>query len=327
MSIAEKKKQIESKFGKGKAQWIGDNKKVVYDFDTVSSGSLLLDAKLGQAFPKRTMVEIIGEEQAGKTTLCLNTIAEAQKKYPDQYCAFVDVEHALDAKYAQDIGVDVSQLLISQPDSAEEALMITDDLIRASACSVVIVDSVAGLVPEEELDKELDEGSVSKLPILMGRATRKFKQLARQSETLLIFTNQWRIAQFQPYVMKDTPGGKALRYFASIRIELKRNSKLLQAEGINIGQVCKAHIKKNKFAAPFREVEFYIMFGQGISKEDELIDIGIEMGEIERGGSWFTFNDETKVQGRYQALSYLQENTEASAKLEEAAREYLFGKQ
>lgn len=323
MSIADKKSYIEGKYGKGKAQWLDGNEKAVYDFDTIPSGSLYLDKKLGQAFPKLTIAEIIGEEQSGKTTLCLSIIAQAQKKYPKMYCAFIDVEHALDAKYAQDIGVDLKRLIISQPDSAEEALMIAEDFVRDNDCAVVVIDSVAGLVPAEELEKELDEGSVSKLPQIMGRATRKLKNLVRPTETLVLFTNQYRITQFQPFVKKDTPGGRALRFFAGIRIELKRSSKLIQDGGENIGQVCTAFIKKNKFNAPFREAEFFILFGKGISKEDELIDLGIEIGEIQKGGAYYTLNGH-KVQGRRKFLNYLMENPEITEKLEKKVRKYLF---
>jgi len=327
MSIKNKQEMIEKKYGKGKAQWLGSNNKVVYDFDTVSSGSLYLDKKLGQGFPKLTIAEIIGEEQSGKTTLCLNTIAEAQRKYPKEYCAFVDVEHALDAKYAQSVGVDLSRLIISQPDSAEEALMIAEDFIRDDECGVVVIDSIAGLVPEAELDKELNEEHVSKLPIILGRAARKMKNLVRPTGTLVVFTNQFRITQFIPFVKKDTPGGRAMRFFAGIRIILKRSTTLIKADvdgaPTNIGQVCTAHIKKNKFNAPFCDVDFYIMFGKGISKEDELIDLGVEMGIIGRAGSWFSYGD-FKIQGRTGMLQHLMENKKLTDEIEKKAKEYLF---
>lgn len=321
---------MESKYGKGKTTTLNNLKQDYTGINFIHSGSLYFDEKLGRGWPMCTMAEIIGEEQAGKTTECLHILANAQKQYPDKYCSFVDVEHRFDPEYAERIGVDVNRLLVSQPEFAEEALDMVEDMIREQECSVVILDSIAGLVPREELEKPLSEGSVSKLPMLMGRATRKYKNIVRQARTLLVFTNQWRIAQFQPYVMKDTPGGKAVRYFSSIRVELKRESALITGTRLNgakynAGQLVNVHVKKNSFAPPFRKTQFTIMFGEGICLADELIDLGIEMDIIEKSGTWYRYG-EHKIQGKWGFLQYIKENQKLQQELVDKAKGYLFDK-
>lgn len=329
LTIQNKIEQIDEKYGKGKVQLLDSLAKEAEGIKYISTGSYYLDKKLGYGWPMCIMAEVIGEEMSGKSTVCLHAIAEAQKAYPDKYCVFIDVEHAFNAKYAKDLGVNTKDLVISQPDSAEEAFDLTEDFVREQDCSVCIVDSIAGLVPEEELEKPLSENSVSKLPLLLGRATRKLKNIVEKSDTLLIWTNQYRIVRFQPFVQKGTPGGNAMRYFTSMRVALKRESNLItqkiDGEDVNIGQIVTANVIKNKYAPPYREAEFRLMFGQGISRIDELIDLGIQKKVIHKGGTWYEYND-IKVQGRYNFFNELKNNKKALSDLEQIGHKYVFGK-
>jgi len=326
---AAKIKMMEEKYGKGKAVTLSKMKEEFAGVVYVSSGSLYLDEKLGFGWPNCCMVEIVGEEQAGKTTVTLHAIANFQARFPDKYAAFVDVEHRFDPSYAAAIGVDVDNLIVSQPESAEEALDMTEDYARETDCSIVVVDSIAGLTPEEELEKPITENSVSKLPMILGRATRKLKNIVKKCETLIMFTNQWRIVRFQPFAQRGTPGGAAMKYFASIRMELKRQPTLIKTkiDGVdqNIGQTTEAYVKKNSFAPPFRKTQFNIIFGLGISMADELIDVGLQLGAIEKSGTWFSYK-ELKAQGKYNFLQVLQGNPKAFQEILEIAERHFFGK-
>jgi recombination protein RecA len=304
--------QIEKSYGKGAIMRLGDNLSV--HVDAIPTGSLSLDLALGiGGVPKGRIIEIYGPESSGKTTLALHIIASAQKKGGE--VAFVDAEHALEPAYARALGVDIENLLISQPDTGEDALAITETLVRSGAVDVVVVDSVAALVPRSEIEGEMGDSSVGVVARLMSQALRKLAGSISKTNCIVIFINQLREKIGVMYGNPETtPGGRALKYFASVRIDVRRIETIKNGTEM-VGNRTKAKIVKNKVAPPFKEAEFDIMYGEGISKTGELIDLGVKLGHIEKGGAWFTVG-ETRLQGRDNVKEYLKSNPEVAEELE-----------
>ncbi len=312
--------QIEKNFGKGSIMRMDDSKKVAVD--AIPTGSLKLDAALGVGgIPRGRVVEIYGPESSGKTTLTLHIIAESQKR--GGVCAFIDAEHALDPGYARNIGVDTKELLISQPDFGEQALEIAETLVRSNAIEVIVVDSVAALVPKAELDGEMGDSHIGLQARLMSQALRKLTAAVSKSSTIVIFVNQLRekvgVMFGSPEV---TPGGKALKFYASIRIDIRKKDSIKKGEDY-IGTIAKIKVVKNKVAIPFKEAMVEIIYGKGISKTAEILDIAVENNIIEKFGSWYSYNSEKIGQGRDNALQFLENNPEIKAKLEIKAKEIL----
>jgi recombination protein RecA len=305
--------QIEKGFGKGTIMRLGDNLNV--NVDSISTGSLSLNIALGiGGVPRGRIIEIYGPESSGKTTLALHIIAQAQKNGGE--VAFVDAEHALEPAYARAIGVDIENLLISQPDTGEDALAITETLVRSGAVDVVCVDSVAALVPRSEIEGEMGDSSVGVVARLMSQALRKLAGSISKTNCIVIFINQLREKIGVMYGNPETtPGGRALKYFSSVRIDVRRIEALKNGSEV-IGNRTKAKIVKNKVAPPFREAEFDIMFGEGISKAGEIVDLGVKLGVIEKGGAWFTVGEQ-RFQGRDAVKQYLQENPAVADALEQ----------
>ena len=308
--------QIEKNHGKGSIMRLGDRQTV--SVDAISTGSISLDFALGiGGVPKGRIVEIFGPESSGKTTLALHIIAEAQKAGGE--AAFIDAEHALEPAYARALGVDIDNLLISQPDMGDDALAITELLVRSGAVDVVVVDSVAALVPRSEVEGEIGDASVGVVARLMSQALRKLAGSISKTNCIVIFINQLREKIGVTYGNPETtPGGRALKYFSSIRIDVRR-SESIKVGAENVGNRTRAKIVKNKVAPPFREAEFDIMFGEGISKYGELIDLGVKLGLIEKGGAWYTIG-EMRFQGRDNAKEYLKDNPDAAEELEAQIR-------
>jgi len=308
--------QIEKSHGKGSIMRMGD--KQVVNVEAIPTGSISLDMALGiGGVPRGRIVEIYGPESSGKTTLALHIIAEAQKNGGE--AAFVDVEHALDPTYARALGVDIDNLLISQPDMGDDALAITEVLVRSGAVDVVVVDSVAALVPRSEIEGDIGDASVGVVARLMSQALRKLAGSISRTKCVVIFINQLREKIGVTYGNPETtPGGRALKYFSSVRIDVRR-SEYLKSGTEHIGNRTRAKIVKNKVAPPFREGEFDIMFGEGISKYGELIDLGVKLDLIEKGGAWFTLG-ESRFQGRDNLKTYLKENPEIADELEAKIR-------
>jgi recombination protein RecA len=304
--------QIEKSYGKGAIMRLGDNLNV--NVDAIPTGSLSLDLALGiGGVPKGRIIEIYGPESSGKTTLALHIIASAQKKGGE--VAFVDAEHALEPAYARALGVDIENLLISQPDTGEDALAITETLVRSGAIDVVVIDSVAALVPRSEIEGEMGDSSVGVVARLMSQALRKLAGSISKTNCIVIFINQLREKIGVMYGNPETtPGGRALKYFASVRIDVRRIETIKNGTEM-VGNRTKAKIVKNKVAPPFKEAEFDIMYGEGISKTGELIDLGVKLGHIEKGGAWFTVG-ETRLQGRDNVKEYLKSNPEVADELE-----------
>src|SRR6266542_2505370 len=312
--------QIDKQFGKGSIMRLGSREKV--DVPAIPTGSLSLDAALGVGgLPRGRVVEIFGPESSGKTTLALHVIAEAQRR--GGMAAFVDAEHALDAVYAQKLGVDIDNLLVSQPDSGEQALEIAEVLIRSGAVDVLVVDSVAALVPRSELEGEMGDAQMGLQARLMSQALRKLTAIVAKSKTCLIFINQLRekigVMFGNP---ETTTGGRALKFYASIRLDIRRIASLKEAEVV-IGSRAKVKVVKNKVAPPFREAEFDILYGEGISKEGDLLDLGIEHKIIEKSGSWFSYGDVRLGQGRENAKLFIKENTDLAGEIEGKVRKAL----
>ena len=308
--------QIEKNHGKGSIMRMGD--KPAVHVEAVSTGSISLDFALGVGgVPKGRIIEIFGPESSGKTTLALHIIAQAQKAGGE--AAFVDAEHALEPAYARALGVDIDNLLISQPDMGDDALAITELLVRSGAVDVVVVDSVAALVPRSEVEGEIGDASVGVVARLMSQALRKLAGSISKTNCIVIFINQLREKIGVTYGNPETtPGGRALKYFASVRIDVRR-SEYIKVGSEHVGNRTRAKIVKNKVAPPFREAEFDIMFGEGISKYGELIDLGVRLEIIEKGGAWYTVG-EKRFQGRDNVKEYLKENPEVADELEASIR-------
>ena len=311
--------QIEKSFGKGSVMKLGQNESVV-DIEAISSGSLSLDIALGiGGFPKGRIVEIYGPESSGKTTLALHVLAEAQKN--GGTCAFIDAEHALDTIYAKKLGVNVDELVISQPDAGEQALEITDTLVRSGAVDVLVVDSVAALTPRAELEGEMGDHHVGLHARLMSQALRKLTSSISKSNCLVIFINQIRLKIGVMFGNPETTtGGNALKFYSSVRIDIRRIGAIKERDDI-IGNQTRVKVVKNKVSAPFRTVEFDIMYGEGISKTGELVDLGVESEIIEKSGAWYAYKGEKIGQGRENAKVYLQKNPNVAAEIEKIIRD------
>jgi recombination protein RecA len=311
--------QIERAFGKGSIMRLGKGQKPI-EIETISTGSLGLDIALGVGgLPRGRVIEIYGPESSGKTTLALHTVAEAQKK--GGVCAFVDAEHALDPVYARKLGVNLDDLLISQPDAGEQALEIADTLVRSGAIDVLVIDSVAALTPKAELDGEMGDVQPGLQARLMSQALRKLTGSISRSNTMVIFINQIRMKIGVMYGSPETTtGGNALKFYASVRLDIRRVSTLKERDEA-IGNQVRVKVVKNKVAPPFKQVEFDIMFGEGISKVGELIDLGVKAGMVEKSGSWFSFDSQRLGQGRENAKAFLRENPDIAGRIEASIRE------
>ena len=311
--------QIERNFGKGSIMKLGKNDKAM-EIETVSTGSLGLDIALGVGgLPRGRIVEIYGPESSGKTTLALHTIAEAQKK--GGICAFVDAEHALDPIYARKLGVNVDDLLISQPDAGEQALEIADTLVRSGAVDVLVVDSVAALVPRAELEGEMGDSLPGLQARLMSQALRKLTASINKSNTMVIFINQIRMKIGVMYGSPETTtGGNALKFYASVRLDIRRIGAIKDRDEV-VGNQTRVKVVKNKLAPPFKTVEFDIMYGEGVSKMGEVLDLGVKAGVVEKSGAWFSYDSQRIGQGRENAKTFLKENADMAAKIEAAIRQ------
>ena len=305
--------QIEKQFGKGAVMRLGQNEAM--HVDAIPTGSLSLDLALGiGGLPRGRIVEIYGPESSGKTTLALHCIAEGQKS--GGYAAFIDVEHALDPVYARALGVDVDSLLVSQPDTGEQALEITEALVRSGAMDVIVVDSVAALVPRAEIEGEMGDSHVGLQARLMSQALRKLAGAISKSNCVAIFINQLREKVGVMYGNPEvTPGGRALKFYSSVRIDIRR-IETLKAGGEMIGSRTRAKVVKNKIAPPFREAEFDVMYGRGISREGELLDLAVKLDVVQKSGAWFSFNGERLGQGRDNVKEYFRSHPDFAAKIE-----------
>ncbi|MBL0145858.1 MAG: recombinase RecA [Chitinophagaceae bacterium] len=325
MSNAEKLKalkltmdKIDKDFGKGSVMMM--NEKTGLEIEAISTGSIGLDSALGiGGLPKGRVVEIYGPESSGKTTLAIHVIAEAQKK--GGMCAFIDAEHAFDSAYAQKLGVDIDNLLISQPDYGEQALEIADRLILSGALDVVVIDSVAALVPKGELEGEMGDSKMGLQARLMSQALRKLTATIHKTNTVCIFINQLRekigVMFGNP---ETTTGGNALKFYASVRLDIRRMTQIKDGDEA-VGNHVKVKVVKNKVAPPFRQVEFDIIYGQGISKSGEIIDMGVELGIVQKSGSWFSYNNDKLGQGREAVKQLMLDNPELSNEIEAKIRE------
>jgi len=310
--------QIERSFGKGSIMRLGKNSKAM-DVETISTGSLGLDIALGiGGLPRGRVIEIYGPESSGKTTLALHCVAEAQKK--GGICAFVDAEHALDPIYARKLGVNVDDLLISQPDAGEQALEIADTLVRSGAVDVLVIDSVAALVPRAELEGEMGDQLPGLQARLMSQALRKLTASINRSHTMVIFINQIRMKIGVMYGSPETTtGGNALKFYASVRLDIRRIGSIKERDEV-VGNQTRVKVVKNKLAPPFKSVEFDIMYGEGVSKVGELIDLGVKAGVVEKSGAWFSYDSQRIGQGRENAKNFLKQNPDMAAKIEAAVR-------
>jgi recombination protein RecA len=311
--------QIERACGKGSIMRLGQNEKAV-EVEAISSGSLGLDIALGiGGLPRGRVIEIYGPESSGKTTLALHVIAEAQKK--GGICGFIDAEHALDTVYARKLGVDLENLLISQPDTGEQALEITDTLVRSGAIDVLVVDSVAALTPKAELEGEMGEMQMGSQARLMSQALRKLTGSIAKSRCMVIFINQIRMKIGVMFGSPETTsGGNALKFYASVRLDIRRIGAIKEREEV-VGNQTRVKVVKNKVAPPFKQIEFDIMYGEGISKTGELVDLGVKAGIVEKSGAWFSFDSERIGQGRENAKAYLKEHPETAQRIERAIRQ------
>jgi recombination protein RecA len=305
--------QIERQFGKGSIMKLGGDANS--NIPVISSGSLAIDAALGiGGYPRGRIIEVYGPESGGKTTIALHAIAQAQMK--GGTAAFIDAEHAMDPKYARNLGVDIEELLVSQPDSGEQALEITEMLVRSGAVDILVIDSVAALVPRAELEGEMGDSHMGLHARLMSQALRKLTGIVSRSQTCLIFINQIRekigVMFGNP---ETTTGGRALKFYSSIRLEIRRKASIKEGDQ-NLGNRTRAKIVKNKLAPPFREAEFDIMFGKGISREGELLDMAVDHKVVEKSGSWFAYGQERLGQGRENSKQFLAENNDIAANIE-----------
>src|ERR1700759_2919628 len=311
--------QIEKQFGKGSVMRLGDAA-ATYDVEAVSTGSLGLDIALGiGGLPRGRVVEIYGPESSGKTTLTLQVIAEVQRA--GGTAAFVDAEHALDPSYAEKLGVNIGDLLVSQPDTGEQALEITDMLVRSGAVDLVVIDSVAALTPKAEIEGEMGEMQVGLHARLMSQALRKLTGNIKRSNTMVIFINQIRMKIGVMFGSPETTtGGNALKFYASVRLDIRRIGAIKNGEEV-VGNMPRVKVVKNKVSPPFREAEFEIMYGVGISREGEILDLGVKAGIVEKSGSWFSYDSQRLGQGRENAKAFLKANPDMTAKIETAIRQ------
>jgi len=312
--------QIERQFGKGSIMKLGDNKAL--NIDAVSTGSLGIDIALGiGGLPMGRIVEVYGPESSGKTTLTLQVIAQAQKE--GKTCAFVDAEHALDPVYAQKLGVNIDELLVSQPDTGEQALEICDMLVRSSAVDVVIVDSVAALTPKAEIEGDMGDSHMGLQARLMSQALRKLTGNIKRSNTLCIFINQIRMKIGVMFGNPETTtGGNALKFYASVRIDIRRIGSVKEGDEV-VGNETRVKVVKNKVAPPFKQAEFIIMYGEGISKQGELIDLGVKHKIVEKAGAWYSYNGNKVGQGKSNSIKFLKENVEIADEIEGKLRDML----
>ena len=312
--------QIEKQFGKGSIMRLGDTQTL--DVDAVSTGSLGLDIALGiGGLPMGRIVEIFGPESSGKTTLTLSVIAQAQKE--GKTCAFIDAEHALDPIYAAKLGVQVDDLLVSQPDTGEQALEICDALVRSGAVDVIIVDSVAALTPKAEIEGEMGDSHMGLQARLMSQALRKLTANIKNANCLVVFINQIRMKIGVMFGNPETTtGGNALKFYASVRLDIRRTGAVKEGEDV-IGSDTRVKVVKNKVAAPFRQAEFQILYGCGISKEGELIDLGVKHKLVDKAGAWYSYNGEKVGQGKANSIKFLQEHAEIATELETKLRDLL----
>jgi recombination protein RecA len=310
--------QIDRAFGKGSVMKLGANQKVA-EIESVSTGSLGLDIALGiGGLPRGRVIEVYGPESSGKTTLALHIVAEAQKK--GGVAAFVDAEHALDVGYAKKLGVDIGELLVSQPDTGEQALEITDTLVRSGAVDIVVIDSVAALTPKAEIEGEMGDSLPGLQARLMSQALRKLTASISRSNTIVLFINQIRMKIGVMFGNPETTtGGNALKFYSSVRLDIRRIGAIKAGDDV-VGSQTRVKVVKNKVAPPFRQVEFDIMYGSGISKTGELIDLGSKAGIVEKSGSWFSYDNQRIGQGRENAKAFLAENPDVAAKIEAAVR-------
>jgi recombination protein RecA len=309
--------QIDRAFGKGSAMRLGSREAI--EIETISTGSLGLDIALGiGGLPRGRVVEIYGPESSGKTTLALHAVAEAQKA--GGVAAFVDAEHALDPIYARKLGVDVDNLIVSQPDTGEQALEITDTLVRSNAIDILVIDSVAALVPRAEIEGEMGDSHVGLQARLMSQALRKLTGSISKSRCTVIFINQVRMKIGVMYGNPETTtGGNALKFYASVRLDIRRTGQIKDRDDI-VGNTTRVKVVKNKLAPPFKQVEFDIMYGEGVSKLGEVLDLGVKAGLVEKSGAWFSYDSIRIGQGRENAKVYLKENPEVAARIERAIR-------
>jgi recombination protein RecA len=310
--------QIDRAFGKGSVMRLGE--KPVVEIEAISTGSLGLDIALGiGGLPKGRIVEIYGPESSGKTTLALHVIAEAQKS--GGVCAFVDAEHALDPIYARKLGVDLDDLLVSQPDSGEQALEITDTLVRSGAIDVLVVDSVAALTPKAELEGEMGDSLPGLQARLMSQALRKLTASISKSNTLVIFINQIRMKIGVMYGNPETTtGGNALKFYASVRLDIRRTGQIKDRDEV-VGSETRVKVVKNKVAPPFKQVQFDIMYGEGISKTGEMLELGVKAGVVEKSGAWYSYSGQKIGQGKEQARRFLKEHKDVALAIEDAVRQ------
>src|SRR6187455_2251382 len=309
--------QIERAFGKGSIMKLGQREAL--EIESVPTGSLGLDIALGiGGLPRGRVVEIYGPESSGKTTLALHVVAEAQKR--GGICGFIDAEHALDTAYARKLGVDLENLLISQPDTGEQALEITDTLVRSGAIDVLVIDSVAALTPKAELEGEMGDMQMGSQARLMSQALRKLTASISKSRCMVIFINQIRMKIGVMFGSPETTsGGNALKFYASVRLDIRRIGAIKEREEV-VGNQTRVKVVKNKVAPPFKQIEFDIMYGEGISKNGEIIDLGVKAGIVEKSGAWFSYDSQRIGQGRENAKTFLKENPDIAAKIEAAVR-------
>ena len=310
--------QIEKQFGKGSVMKLGNFKAM--EVEAISTGALSLDIALGiGGVPRGRIIEIYGPESSGKTTLALHVIAEAQKEQGE--VAFIDAEHALDPVYAKHLGVDIDNLIVSQPDTGEQALEITEALIRSGALDVIVVDSVAALVPKAEIDGDMGDSHIGLQARLMSQALRKLAGAVNKSKTVIIFINQLREKVGVMFGNPETTtGGRALKYYASVRLDIRKVENIKQ-DGEVIGNRAKVKVVKNKVAPPFREAEFDILYGKGISREGNILDLAVNLDIIEKSGSWFSYNGEKIAQGRENTKKYLEQNPDITNEIEKKVRD------
>ncbi len=315
--------QIEKQFGKNTIMHLGDETAKL-DVDVVSTGSLGLDIALGiGGLPKGRIIEIFGPESSGKTTLTLQTIAECQKQ--GGTCAFIDAEHALDPIYAKKLGVDIDALLVSQPDNGEQALEIADMLVRSGAIDMIVVDSVAALTPKAEIEGEMGDSHMGLQARLMSQALRKITGNAKRSNCMVIFINQIRMKIGVMFGSPETTtGGNALKFYASVRIDIRRIGSVKEGDEI-VGSETRVKVIKNKMAPPFRQTEFQIMYGEGINRLGEIIDLGVEIGQIKKSGAWYSYGESKIGQGKTKAVDFLKENPEITQAIEQEIRQQKMG--